>query len=73
MKMEIDFGEHLGSAIRQDLEEHAMYLLTEGNDPNEFIGCKAQLFASFCDVIQYYSTPKEFEEFVKRTKGKKVE
>jgi len=73
MKVEIDFGEHLGSAIRQDLEEHAMMLLQEENDPQEFIGTKAQLFASFCDVIQYYSTPKEFEEFVKRTKGKKVE
>lgn len=51
MKVEIDIGEHLGGAIRQDLEEHAMILLEEGNDPNEFIGRKAQLFASFCDVI----------------------
>jgi len=73
MKIEIDFSEHLGGAIRQDLEEHAMSLVTEGNDPQEFIGTKAQLFAAFCVVIQYYSTPSEYAEFIKRTKGKKVE
>jgi len=73
MKMEIDFGEHLGGAIRQDLEEHAMMLLQEENDPKEFIGTKAQLFAAFCVVVQYYSTPSEYADFIKRTKGKKVE
>jgi len=73
MKIEIDFGEYLGGAIRQDLEEHAMTLLAEGNDLQEFIGTKAQLFAAFCVVIQYYSTPSEYADFIKRTKGKKVE
>ena len=73
MKVEVDFGEHLENAIRQDLEQHALYLLKEGNDPNQFIGSKAKLFAAFCAVIEYYSTPSEYEEFIKQTKGKKVE
>jgi hypothetical protein len=47
-------------------------MLKGGNDKYEFIGNKADLFASFCRVIEYYSTREQYEEFVAKTKGKKV-
>jgi len=73
MEITVTLKEALEECTRQNLEEHAMYLLKEGNDKHEFIGEKAALFASFCKVIKYYSTREEFELFIAKTKGKKVE
>ena len=73
MKITVDIIEQLDDLIREDLEWSALQMLEEGNDKYEFIGNKADLFASFCRVIEYYSTRKQYEEFVAKTKGKKVE
>jgi len=73
MEITVSLKEALEECTRQSLEEHAMFLLKEGNDGCEFIGEKAALFSSFCKVIKYYSTQEEFELFVAKTKGKKVE
>jgi len=73
MEITVTLKEALEECTQQNLEEHAMLLLKEGNDEHEFIGEKAALFASFCKVIKYYSTQEEFELFIAKTKGKKVE
>jgi hypothetical protein len=73
MKVTVDIIEQLDDLIREDLEWSALQMLKEGNDKHEFIGNKADLFASLCRVIEYYSTRKQWEEFVAKTKGKKVE
>ena len=72
-RVTVDITEQLDDLIREDLEWSALQMLNEGNDKHEFIGNKAELFASFCCVIGYYSTRKQYEEFVAKTKGKKVE
>lgn len=71
MKVTVDIDVH--DIVLQDLKEHASYLMKEGNDPHEFIGKKALLFTSLCVVIEHYSRPSEWEEFVKETEGKRVE
>lgn len=73
MKITVDITDQLDDIMREELEWHALEMLEEDNDRFEFIGNKAQLFASFCGVIEYYSTKKQWEEFVAKTKGKKVE
>lgn len=73
MKVEIDLGDKLDDIIREDLESSALQMLKEGNDKFEFIGNKAKLFASFCEVIKCYSTRVQWEEFVAKTEGKRVE
>lgn len=69
----VDITDQLDDIMREELEWHALEMLKEGNDEFETIGNKAQLFASFCKVIKYYSTKEQWEEFVAKTKGKKVE
>lgn len=72
-RVTVDITDRIDDIIRQDLEWCALQMLEEGNDKYEFIGNKAELFASFCRVIEYYSTRKQWEEFVAKTEGKKVE
>ena len=72
-RVTVDITEQLDDLIREDLEWSALQMLEKGNDKYEFIGNKADLFASFCRVIEYYSDRKQWEEFVAKTKGKKVE
>ena len=72
-RVTVDITDRIDDIIRQDLEWCALQMLKEGNDKREFIGNKAELFASFCRVIEYYSTKKQWEDFVAKTEGKKVE
>jgi len=74
MKVTFDMtSDQVDDIVRQDLEGSALQMLEEGNDKFEFIGNKAQLFAAFCTVLEYYSKPSEWELFIKKTEGKKVE
>ena len=73
MKITVDIAHQLDDILREDLEWSALQMLKEGNDKYEFIGNKAQLFGAFCTVIEYYRTKKQWEEFVAKTEGKKVE
>ena len=73
MKIEVDITDQVDELVRQDLEEHALYLLKEGNDKHELIMRKAQLFSAFCTVVEYYSTRDQFKCFLNKTKGKRVE
>lgn len=72
-RVTVDITDRIDEIIREDLEWNALQMLKEGNDKYEFIGNKAQLFSAFCEVIKYYSTKKQYEEFVAKTEGKKVE
>ena len=71
-RVTVDITDRIDEIIREDLEWNALRMLKGGNDEYEFIGRKAKLFGAFCTVIEYYSTKKQWEEFVAKTEGKKV-
>lgn len=61
------------SIVYETLLTHASYLMEEGNDKYELLHNKARLFASFCEVLEYFGTKVQYNDFLESTKGKKVE
>lgn len=55
--------------IREELTKNALDFLDEDYDTNEDIFNKTRMFSSFCDVIKFYSSPKQWDEFKQRLKG----
>jgi len=73
MKITVDITDQLDDLLREDLEWHALWLLEEGNDKHEFIHKKAELYSALVKVIEYYSSRSQFEQFLEKTEGKRVE
>lgn len=68
MKIEVH-PNALDDAVLASLEWHALNMLSEDYDKFETLDNKARLFTSFCEVIGYYSTKKQYQSFIDRVKG----
>ena len=68
MKIEVEV--ELDDIIRKDLVDSALNMLDpEYRDTFETLDNKARLFSSLCEVIQFYSTRDEWDQFLELVKG----